>query len=89
MQVAETGYENQLHTSQTENKYTQKSKEVSNNLEQRDIGLKTTRSLNLDEIKAKQSNTDINTGEEESISVEGTYICVCVCNYLKKQSRRC
>nr|XP_028585920.1 coiled-coil domain-containing protein 73 isoform X2 [Podarcis muralis]XP_028585928.1 coiled-coil domain-containing protein 73 isoform X2 [Podarcis muralis]XP_028585937.1 coiled-coil domain-containing protein 73 isoform X2 [Podarcis muralis]XP_028585947.1 coiled-coil domain-containing protein 73 isoform X2 [Podarcis muralis]XP_028585953.1 coiled-coil domain-containing protein 73 isoform X2 [Podarcis muralis]XP_028585962.1 coiled-coil domain-containing protein 73 isoform X2 [Podarcis muralis] len=69
-EVAETGYENQLHTSQTENKYTQKSKEVSNNLEQRDIGLKTTRSLNLDEIKAKQSNTDINTGEEESISVE-------------------
>ncbi|XP_033007476.1 coiled-coil domain-containing protein 73 isoform X2 [Lacerta agilis] len=69
-EAAETGYENQMHTSQTGNKYTQKSKEVSNNLEKGDIGLKTTQSLNLDEIKAKQSNTGINTGEEKSVNVE-------------------
>ncbi|XP_061468764.1 coiled-coil domain-containing protein 73-like [Rhineura floridana] len=58
-EAKERGYENQMQTSQKENKFTQTTKLVFNNLEQEEIGLKNPWFLDLDEIQTEQNNADI------------------------------
>ncbi|XP_066475276.1 coiled-coil domain-containing protein 73 [Tiliqua scincoides] len=65
--------ENQMHTSQKENKYAQIATEDSNNLEQEAIEVKNAVSFSFDsdEMHIEQNKADMNTGEGKPMAVEG------------------
>ncbi|XP_054825957.1 coiled-coil domain-containing protein 73 [Eublepharis macularius] len=70
--AAEMSTENEIHTSQKENKYAQTTSEVSNNLELEKMRVKNTaiRCLDYDEMHTEQNYADINAGEINLINTE-------------------